>query len=37
MRNGLRSITPADQQRIAAVCRQHGYNGPFVYDDEQEN
>ena len=36
MRNGIRLITPADQQRIAAVCRQHGFNGPFIYDGERE-
>ena len=37
MRNGKRLISPEDQVVIAAVCRSHGWNGPFVYDDEQED
>ena len=36
MRKGLRLISPEDQEVIAAVCRSHGWNGPLVYDGEQE-
>ena len=36
MRKGLRLISPEDQEIIAAVCRSHGWNGPLVYDGEQE-
>ncbi len=34
MRNGKRLITPAEQEQIAAVCRQAGWNGELVYDGE---
>ena len=37
MRNGKRLIIPEDQEIIAAVCRLHGWNGPFVYDGEEED
>ena len=37
MRKGLRLISPDDQEVIAAVCRSHGWDGPFVYDGEQED
>ena len=37
MRNGRRLINPAVQQHIAAVCQQHGYNGPLCYDGEVED
>ena len=37
MRNGKRLISPEDQEVIAAVCRSHGWDGPFVYDSEQED
>ena len=37
MRNGKRLISPEDQEVIAAVCRSNGWNGPFVYDGEQED
>ena len=36
LRNGEKTITPEDQQFIEDVCRQHGYNGPFVYDSEHQ-
>lgn len=36
MLKGLRLISPEDQEIIAAVCRSHGWNGPLVYDGEQE-
>ena len=36
LRNGEKTITPEDQQFIEDVCRQHGYNGPFVYDSEHK-
>ena len=37
IRKGLRLISPEDQEVIAAVCRSNGWNGPFVYDGEQED
>ena len=37
MRNGKRLISPEDQEVIASVCRSYGWNGPFVYDGEQED
>ncbi len=37
MRNGKRLISPEDEETIAAVCRTHGWNGPFVYDGELED
>ena len=37
MRNGKRLITPEDQEVIADICRLHGWNGPFVYDGEEED
>lgn len=37
MRNGKRLITPEDQEIIATVCRLHGWNGPLVYDSEEED
>ena len=36
LRNGVKPITPEDQQLIEDVCRLHGYNGPFVYDAEHK-
>lgn len=36
MRNGKRLIDPETQQTIERICRQYGYEGPFVYDGEQE-
>ena len=36
MCKGLRLISPEDQEVIATVCRSHGWNGPLVYDGEQE-
>ena len=32
----VRAKLPEDQQFIEDVCRQHGYNGPFVYDSEHQ-
>lgn len=37
MRNGLRLITPEQQQEIEQVCRNHGWNGPYLYDGEDED
>lgn len=37
MRNGHRLITPEQQQEIEQVCRSHGWNGPFLYDGEEED
>ena len=37
IRKGLRLISPEDQEVIAAVCRSHGWDGPFVYDGEEED
>ena len=37
IRKGLRLISPEDQEVIAAVCRSPGWDGPFVYDGEQED
>ena len=37
MRRGDRLITPAQQQDVVNVCRQHGWTGPIVYDGEQES
>lgn len=37
MRRGERPITPADQQKIAAVCRQCGWKGELNYDGEEED
>ena len=36
MRNGTRLISADDETAIAAICRSHGWNGPFVYDGEEE-
>ena len=36
MRKGERLITPEQQQVIADVCRQYGWQGDLVYDGEQE-
>ena len=36
MRKGLRLISPEDQEVIAAICRSHGWDGPLVYDGEEE-
>lgn len=32
--SGRRPITPDYQRLIEAVCRRHGWNGPFNYDGE---
>ncbi len=37
MRKGDLIITPDQQQTIERTCRQHGYEGAFVYDGEQED
>ena len=37
MRRGDRLITPDQQQDVADACRQSGWNGPIVYDGEQED
>lgn len=37
MRNGTRLITPDEQQRIAEVCRLHGWTGDLHYDGEQKD
>lgn len=37
LRNGLRLITPEQQRLIEQVCRQHGWDGPFKYDGEEED
>lgn len=37
MRKGDRPITPDYQQIIADVRRQHGWQGPIVYDGEAED
>ena len=36
MRKGNRLITPDCQQRILETCRRFGWQGPIVYDGEQE-
>ena len=36
MRNGTRLISTDDETAIAAICRSHGWEGPFVYDGEEE-
>ena len=36
MRKGERPVTPDQQQQLADVCRQCGWQGPIVYDGEQE-
>ena len=35
MRRGDRLLTPELQQDVASACRQHGWQGPVVYDGEQ--
>lgn len=37
MRRGDRLITPDQQDDVLHACRQHGWNGPIVYDGEQED
>ena len=37
MRKGDRLITPAQQQTILNVCRANGWQGPIIYDGEQED
>ena len=37
MRKGTHLITPEEQEQIAAVCRQHGWQGELNYDGEQED
>lgn len=37
MRRGDRLITPAQQETIATICRLNGWQGPLIYDDEQED
>ena len=36
MRKGERPVTPDQQKQIIDVCRQCGWQGPIVYDGEQE-
>ena len=36
MRKGDRLITPERQQRILDTCRRFGWQGPIIYDGEQE-
>ena len=36
MRNGTRLISADDEAAIAAICRSHGWDGPLVYDGEEE-
>ena len=36
MRNGTRLISTDDETAIAAICRSHGWEGPFVYDGEED-
>ena len=37
MRKGDRLITPAQQQTILDICRANGWQGPILYDGEQED
>ena len=37
MRKGQRLITPEAQELIADSCRYYGWNGPLVYDGEEED
>ena len=37
MRRGDRLVTPRQQQEQADVCRLYGWDGPVVYDGEQED
>ena len=37
MRKGDRLVTPDQQQTILDTCRHHGWQGPIVYDGEQES
>ena len=37
MRRGDRLITPSQQQDIVDTCRHFGWDGPIVYDAEQED
>ena len=37
MHNGKRLIILEDQKIIAAVCRHHRWNGPLVYDGDEED
>ena len=37
MRKGIRLITPEQQEIIAESCRSYGWNGPQVYDGEEED
>ena len=36
MRNGTRLISADDEAAIATICRSHGWEGPFVYDGEED-
>jgi len=36
MRKGDRLVTPDQQQTILVTCRHHGWQGPIIYDGEQE-
>ena len=36
MRKGDRLITPERQQQILDTCRRFGWQGPIIYDGEQE-
>ena len=37
MRKGQRLITADQQETIASICRSHGWEGPLVYDGEEED
>lgn len=37
MRKGDRLISARDQELIADACRSHGWDGPLVYDEEEED
>lgn len=37
MRRGDRLITPAQQDDVEYACRYHGWQGPIVYDGEEED
>ena len=37
MRKGIRLITPEQQEIIAESCRSYDWNGPQVYDGEEED
>ena len=35
MRKGERPVTPDQQKQIIEVCRQCGWQGPIVYDEQE--